>query len=183
MIDERLESRVLRFEEAWHREGPTGIADILDEPPALSTADRARLLFELIAIDLEFRWRNTRRDADAPERHMLEAYVASFPKLGPLDGLPLELVGEEYRVRCRWGDRPLHEGFLSRFAAEWDEVRARLIAIDRELLEEDDRPIPGPGERAFPLEEPAAPEPDIPLLISSFLPAQAAARGGEDRAG
>ena len=57
------------------------IADFLDDPPALSSPERRRLLVELICIDLEFRWRDVRRDPSSHERIMLEGYVAKFPEL------------------------------------------------------------------------------------------------------
>jgi eukaryotic-like serine/threonine-protein kinase len=154
MADEVIESRVLRFEETWARAGPPRLADFLDDSPALSTADRARLLVELIAIDLEFRWRNDRRHDEPRERMLLEDYVARFPEWASLDRLPLELIGEEYRVRCRWGDRPSHEDVLSRFPARREEVRTELLRVDREIEEEAVavQPIPELGGRATPLE-------------------------------
>jgi len=48
-----FELRVLRFEQACQLPSPGGIAESLDEPPALSAFERSRLLVELICIDLE----------------------------------------------------------------------------------------------------------------------------------
>jgi tRNA A-37 threonylcarbamoyl transferase component Bud32 len=145
MTDDGFESQLLRFEEAWRRDGPRELADFLANSPVLSSAARFRLLVELICVDLEFRWRN--RDSD--RRAMLESYVARFPQLGPLDGLPVELIVEEYRVRHRWGDRPPHAEFLSRFTARRDEIRAELSRIDRDLEDEaDPRSVARPAVRA-----------------------------------
>jgi tRNA A-37 threonylcarbamoyl transferase component Bud32 len=154
MDDEALESRVLRFEEAWVRAAPPRLADFLDDPPALSSADRARLFVELIAVDLELRWRNARHHNDPRGRMVLEDYVARFPELASLDRLPLELIGEEYRVRCRWGDRPSHEDVMSRFPARREEIRTELLRVDREIEAEsvDTGPMPQLGDRATPLE-------------------------------
>jgi serine/threonine protein kinase len=86
---------------------------------------------------------------------LLEDYVARFPEWASLDGLPLDLIGEEYRVRCRWGDRPSHADLMSRFPARGEEIRPELLRIDRELEEEsvDPRRVPRPGERAAPGDE------------------------------
>jgi hypothetical protein len=155
MTDDELESRCLRYEEAWSGGDPRTIADFLDGPPVVSPADRGRLLVELIAIDLEFRWRDARPDADPTARLLLADYVSLFPEIGPLDRIPVELVGEEYRARRRWGDRPSHEAFLSRFSARREEIRAELRRIDRELEREAARAVVESSPGAGPF-EPAA---------------------------
>jgi hypothetical protein len=162
MTDDAFESRLLRFEEAWRSEGPPEIADFLDDPPRLSSPERRRLLVELIAIDLEFRWRDGRRCPSSHERVVLEDYFARFPELTSLGPLPLDLIGEEYRVRRRWGDRPSHEDIMARFPAHREEIRAELLEIDRELEAEsaDPRPV---ARIALP-EEQAAQDPSIRLL-------------------
>ncbi len=160
-----LESRVLRFEDAWSQDDPPRLADFLDDPPVPSPADRARLLVELIAVDLELRWRAASRAGQSHQPMRLEDYVALFPELVSLDRLPLELIGEEYRVRCRWGDRPSHEDVLSRFPERREEIRPELLRADREIVEEsvDTRAMPQPGDRAVPL-EPLEEHRDGPLL-------------------
>jgi eukaryotic-like serine/threonine-protein kinase len=84
----------------------------------------------------------------------LEDYVTRFPELVSLDRLPLELIGEEYRVRCRWGDRPSQSVFLSRFPARREEVGDELLRVDREMEEESvaARPMPQAIDRATALE-------------------------------
>ena len=131
MTDDAFESQLLRFEQAWRRSGPCAIADVLDGPYELSAPERRRLLVELICIDLEFRWRQNGREPTSQERVTLEGYIAKFPELAKLDALPLELIGEEYRVRRQWGDRPGHTEFLSRFLARRDQISAELLRIDR----------------------------------------------------
>jgi eukaryotic-like serine/threonine-protein kinase len=156
MTDDAFESRLLQFQQAWAQGSPCPIAQILDDPPGVSSVDRARLLVELIAIDLEFRWRNARLHANSSERLLLEDYASRFPEMGASDRWPVELIGEEYRVRCRWGDRPSHEDVLSRFPARRDEIQPGLLRIDQELEEEsaDPRPIPSRGTSTpFPDEQ------------------------------
>ncbi|HKM53613.1 MAG TPA: serine/threonine-protein kinase, partial [Isosphaeraceae bacterium] len=43
------------------------------------------------------------------------------------------LIGQEYRVRHRWGDRPAHEEILSRFLDRREAIRLELECIDAEL--------------------------------------------------
>jgi tRNA A-37 threonylcarbamoyl transferase component Bud32 len=163
MPDDPFESRILGFEQSWQQNGRSEIADFLDRPPALASPERWRLLLELICIDLEFRWRNGPRNLRSEERLLLESYAARFPELGPLDQLPLELIGEEYRVRRLWGDRPAHGEFLARFHARQEEIRAELVRVDRELEEEaaDSGSISPPSLRVSTTEDQAL---DLPLF-------------------
>ena len=96
----------------------------------------------------------------------MEGYAAKFPELGPLDELPLELIGEEYRVRRRWGDRPTHAEFLSRFQARRETIRGELLRIDRELADESAEPraIAPPSRRLDPSEVQAGQILDRPRL-------------------
>ena len=74
-------------------------------------------------IDLEYRWRLGELGIVAPavlirERPRLEDYVAHYAELGGLAQLSLELVGTEYRVRRRWGDRPNASEYAAASRAE-----------------------------------------------------------------
>lgn len=108
-------------------------------------------LIELVMADLEYRWRvaesdqaadqrtlrrarqgSTVRTASLPMRPLLEDYVDRYPEFGPLQALPDEVVGEEYRARRRWGDRPDHAEYLRRFA-DRRRLSAVLVQIDREI--------------------------------------------------
>lgn len=166
MPDDAFESRILSFERAWQRNGPTEVADFLELPRRATAAERRRLLVELIAVDLEFRWRVGSREPHSQPAATSESYAARFPELGPLDQWPLELIGEEYRARQRWGDRPSHAEFLARFPARREPVRAELVRIDRELEEEAPDPRPGslPAGRPWTSEDPDEPRLDAPLL-------------------
>jgi serine/threonine-protein kinase len=144
-----------RFDIAWRSGSPPQFDNFLNpacmEPWAANTADYRRLLAELVQIDLEYRWKSspvtppiatdtppigtTPRPA-LPLHPRLEDYVALLTELGPLDQLDVELIGEEYRVRHNWGDRPGHAEYLSRFAAQGERLRPVLQRIDAELAAE-----------------------------------------------
>lgn len=136
MNNDDRESRILDFEQSWRLTGPCDIAVLLDRPPALAGEERWGLFVELICIDMEFRWHGHPRGQHHPERALLESYAANYPELGSLDQLPIEVIGQEYRVRCQRGDRPTHSDFLSRFTARLERIRAELVQIDSELMEE-----------------------------------------------
>ncbi|HEX8204402.1 MAG TPA: serine/threonine-protein kinase [Isosphaeraceae bacterium] len=149
MTDEEFESRVHHFEQAWRLRGPREIVDHLGDLPPSAGPGRYRLLVELICIDLEYR----RRDPGSCGAATLSDYVGRFPELVSLDRLPLELIGEEYRVRCRWGDRPSHAEFLSRFRERREEIAAELLRVDIEMAEE----AAGPRPASQPAVHPAPP--------------------------
>ncbi|MDG3007237.1 serine/threonine-protein kinase [Paludisphaera mucosa] len=132
MHDPEFESRVLRFERAWRSGGPPEIGDYLGHPFATTSPGREKLLVELICVDLEFRARSPAHTGPPT----LASYVDRFPELHCLDRLPVELVGEAYRVRRRWGDRPSHATFLEPFKERRDEIHAALLHIDAELHDE-----------------------------------------------
>jgi serine/threonine-protein kinase len=136
MRDDDFESRILQFERNWQQHGPCDVRDYLDCQGELTSETRRRLLAELICIDLEFRWRDSRRGPVSLAPAVLDEYRARFPELGPLDQLPLELIGQEYRVRRQWGDRPTHDEFLTRFPSKPEQIRAALQQIDREIADE-----------------------------------------------
>ena len=99
---EDLDLLLDRFDRAWQNDSPPAIEDFLPAVPG----GRRRLLRELIKIDLEYRWRRSwpgRAGASAsPGRPRLEDYVGRFPWLGSSQKLPVDLIGEEYRMRQRW---------------------------------------------------------------------------------
>jgi tRNA A-37 threonylcarbamoyl transferase component Bud32 len=131
-----LDRPLERFELAWQSGTVPAIEDFV---PAVRKG-RRRLLQELVKIDLEYRWRRTPSQIPPgdmwPARPLLEDYVARLERLGPLSRLPIELIGEEYRVRQRWGDRPDHAEYRRRFPPRADALLAELARIDDELNEE-----------------------------------------------
>jgi eukaryotic-like serine/threonine-protein kinase len=136
MRNENLESRIRDFEQTWRLTGPCDLADFLDRPTALEVEERNQLLIELVCVDLEFRWQACSLTKLSNEWAFLEHYAARYPELGSLDKIPIEVVSQEYRVRCQWGDRPSHSDFLSRFITRLEQVRVELTRIDSELREE-----------------------------------------------
>lgn len=159
MLDPAFESRVLRFERDWRRYGPRAIADYLGDPIEPDCPGRRSLLVELICIDLEYRWRNPGIGGTAT----LRSYVERFPELISLDRVPIELAGEEYRARCRWGDCPSHAEFLSPFRERRDQILEELRRVDAEIAEEFDDAGRSPARDA-PLEGLPDPGLDVPLL-------------------
>jgi tRNA A-37 threonylcarbamoyl transferase component Bud32 len=127
MTDADLETRVFAFERAWQHRTPPSIAAFLPE----RESSGRRLLQELIAVDLEFRWRN-KAGVDVK---LLESYARDFPELGPSNDLPGSLIAEEYRVRHRWGDRPDRGEYEQRFPLRPD-LPVLLHAVDNELQAE-----------------------------------------------
>ncbi|OAI44889.1 hypothetical protein AYO44_13455 [Planctomycetaceae bacterium SCGC AG-212-F19] len=150
-----------RFEDAWHNSGPAPRIGEFVKLFAVGqpTTDAARRAFleELVLIDLECRWRGetiAKAAAGANfslQRPRLEDYVAAYPELGLVPRLPVELIAEEYRVRQRWGDRPSHADYATRFVRQWPGLRAVLVEIDRDLAQEygTRASLPQPP-RAFP---------------------------------
>lgn len=161
MTDEGFEAIILRFEQSWRVRGR---ADIRSHLGGLPEADlgRYRLLVELVCVDLEYRWR---KPGDDP-RPTLADYVQQFPELLSLERLPPELIGEEYRVRRRWGDRPSHAAFLTPYGERRERLEPELFRIDREIEEETSgrRTAPHPARRRSPADGQAGLELDAPLL-------------------
>ena len=151
------------FERAWQSGSPPDIAEFLPPAPQQSTGEDARreLLGELVMIDLWYRWSRPPqgncglRIVDCglktvfgqftihnpkstmgclPDRPCLEDYLRQYPELGPSDRLPVSLIGEEYRVRRRWGDRPDHESYRSRFSKQAAALEEILAEIDSEAV-------------------------------------------------
>ena len=54
------------------------------------------VLWELIKIDLEYRWQDER----APQ--CLEFYLSQFPELGSVDAFPPHLIYEEVKIRSQF---------------------------------------------------------------------------------
>jgi hypothetical protein len=166
----RMESLVLEFERAWQRGLPPDIADFI---PRSGENDKWNcLLIELVCVDLEYRWRIASSTQTSP-KWTLTDYVEKFRALRSLDELPLEVVEEEYRVRCRWGRRPSHEMFVERFKRRKAEILQRLGNVDRELHDEHDRGVTTPsGDNASGTpsrRRRSDPDPRAPLSFSDYL--------------
>ncbi|HTU93032.1 MAG TPA: protein kinase [Gemmataceae bacterium] len=133
------EKLLLAFEQAWQSGSRPPLETLLSQLPASDPATesaRQRLLVEMVKIDLEYRWRGSTSPVadDLPARPLLEDYLRRFPALGPLERLSPELIGEEYRVRWLWGDRPNAHIYYARFPTHAD-LPALLTRIDAQLAE------------------------------------------------
>jgi eukaryotic-like serine/threonine-protein kinase len=138
---QRCEGLVEEFELAWQRgEAPevgaflrTRATEKLDAREATTAA-----LHELIAVDLEWRWKHARRGGESGKT--IDDYWRDLASLGPREQIPLTLVAEEYRVRTQWGDRPSHDSIIERFPTRAAELRRRFVEVDGELsVERGDR--------------------------------------------
>jgi hypothetical protein len=105
-----------RFETAWRAGQPPRIEDFLPaESPDKSGATRLKLLVQLVGIDIEWRWKTADMAAETqsvagqealpdasggsvplPGRPRLADYVARYPLHGPVEGLPNDLMVNEY---------------------------------------------------------------------------------------
>jgi serine/threonine protein kinase len=138
---DRPECRQLlsEFDRAWLSGSPPRIEDYLARARAVGLPT-PEFLEELVKIDLEYRWRDlTRIAADrswGKDRPRLEDYVARYPELGAADRLSVPLIAEEYWVRQRYGDRPGHSEYLSRFRQHEPQLREALGRADGELTAE-----------------------------------------------
>src|SRR5262245_12150432 len=124
-----------RFEVAWQGKAPPRLEDFLAPATNRQTNDAARqeLLKELIKIDLEYRWRTA--DGSKPsvppdESRLVEGYTKHYPELIQQEPLLTELIGEEYRSRQRWGDRPGHGEYQRRFSQRWSKLHGVLQRVD-----------------------------------------------------
>jgi eukaryotic-like serine/threonine-protein kinase len=185
---EAFESQILTFERAWQQGVPQEIEAALSAAGVKSQPERLRLLIELICIDLEFSWRKAAEQGGPMAPAKLDDYVCRFADFDSLDTVPLELVGEEYRVRQQWGDRPGQTAFLARFSRRRDQIRELLDQIDRELRHEADEAAgePNLSKSIQPSESQAAaldarPDPAAPLSYADYLLQKLIGAGGTGR--
>ena len=152
-----------RFEAAWKAGQRPKIEDFLPSPfsesSETSPATLQQLLLSLVAIDLEMRWKTANETGQwqppsgepaetvahqppratplaepLPNRPRLADYVARYPALGPLEGLPVGLVHDEYYARRRNGDRPIVEEYVKVFGKDQQELAELLQAIEQAIV-------------------------------------------------
>eukprot|EP00913_Durusdinium_trenchii_P028315 g26543.t1 len=142
LLAERMDDVIARFEKQWRAGTTPSIAAYLSENNDIA----AELLFELVKVDLEQQWRranqsarNSPRGANSDDSQLasvryLEEYLIEFPELTSRPEALLELAGEEYRVRHRWGDRPLHDEYTARYnGLDAGRIRRAFKQIDDQL--------------------------------------------------
>jgi tRNA A-37 threonylcarbamoyl transferase component Bud32 len=128
-----FEALIADFERAWQRGDPPDIGDYLrrcQEP-----RDRPRLVIELISVDLEYRWRTAASQHGQPPWTLAD-YAERLADLQIPSDLPIELIEEEYRARCRWGDKPTLTAFAACYRDRHPDIRHQLEQIAREVREE-----------------------------------------------
>lgn len=119
---EAIAERVEAFVNAWDSasDSPPCLADFL--PPAARPVRRLALA-ELVKIDLEFRWR---RDST---RRTIERYTDEFPELATGDGVPCDLIYEEYHIRRQAGDAVDPHEYFERFPRHAEKL-AGLMGLE-----------------------------------------------------
>ncbi|MCP4171845.1 MAG: serine/threonine protein kinase [Fuerstiella sp.] len=111
---EALAVHVEAFLEAWESAvKPPEMAVHLPEPPGTL---RRMVLIELIKVDLEYRYGSDR------EKLSLESYQSQFPDLNEPDGMPVDLIYEEYHVRRTAGETVDVNDCLARFPAQSEAI-------------------------------------------------------------
>ena len=127
-----------RFEETWRSGVPPRLEAFLPPRPGPGPtgddAGRLALLQELIRMDLEYRWRRRLPANGSP--WVVEDYARRYPELAGAGPLWLHLIGEEYRARRRWGDRPSSAEYAARFPRQGPKLPEMLLRIDAELAAE-----------------------------------------------
>ena len=112
----RLHELAERLEDAWKRSEDVDLGQFL---PPRGDPLRVTVLYELIATDLEIRWR-------LKKGQPLEFYLALYPELGSVAALPPKLIYEEYRVRTLHGDGPELTLYQQRFPEQYVHLQKLL---------------------------------------------------------
>ena len=107
------------FIDAWEQGVPPTLAGHL---PDQATSLRRIALVEMIKIDLEYRAKA--HDLFKP----IEQYVAEHPELREGEGVPCDLIYEEYHVRKAQGEDVNAAEFFRRFPNKAEELQ-RLLGI------------------------------------------------------
>jgi predicted ATPase len=148
-----LKDAVTRFEGAW-RQGPRPVIDDF-----LPTGDppRARVLIELVHIDLELRLK-------AGEAARVEEYLARYPELAGDRAVALGLIAAEHELRRRREPGLALNDYLQRFP----QYRAELPGqIPRPTVASGDTPQGAAGPRA-----------EVPPEVAGFEVLGLLGRGG-----
>ncbi|PQO43807.1 serine/threonine protein kinase [Blastopirellula marina] len=101
------------------------------------------VLHDLISLDLEYRWKiyPSIEDKVSKDRFgfknfpLVEDYSELIPERSPEIVTP-QMLAEEYRVRTRWGDRPLRDQFVARLPTQKSDIETAISEVDMELMRE-----------------------------------------------
>lgn len=157
-MNSSLDDVLDQYEQLWRDGQQTPLLGQFLAACNLAIAHQPDLLADLVAIDMEYRWRASAGDeslrataamlgASAAseativdtigERPTLDKYLRQWPELEDSARLAAELPAEEFRVRHRWGDRPDIDEFLERFNGD-QRLRSELLAVLDELRRDAD---------------------------------------------
>jgi eukaryotic-like serine/threonine-protein kinase len=150
-----------RFEAAWKKGPAPALEDFVPHNPNDLTG--AKLLRELIRIDLDHRWRQA---SPVVERWSVEEYLKRWPELARASGVVLELVREEYWARCCWGTASGHGEYATRFPQHRAELPKLLAAVDAEVADEL-APSPPPAPPSLAVVPARAVPPPVGLVSSA----------------
>lgn len=118
------------FLHEWEAGG--GVPQIADHLPPGPDRIRRMVLVELIKVDLEYRCQS---DSGVLR---LEEYLAEYPELDQPDGMPAELIHEEYVIRNRSLDETISvSDCVARFPGQADAIR-RLFDLNQRHPEQSD---------------------------------------------
>jgi|GEM_PF-6468931 len=91
-----------------------------------------RVLFELIALQMEYAWKQGSKTA--PERY---ASIFSHDFSNLLDvNQKVQLLAEEFRLRWRFGDKPNRQHFLKQYSSARPELEIAIARVESELQRE-----------------------------------------------
>ena len=118
---QQLSDHLDAFVSAWQQgEAPPALGDFL---PAAPAALRRLTLVEVIKVDLEYRWQQSR----APK--LIEEYLREFPDLDTGNGVPCDVIYEEYHIRKQQGEDVSIAEYCKRFPTQVDELK-RLFQLE-----------------------------------------------------
>lgn len=137
-----LEAQFERFESAWRSGSPPDIeqflSDVSSRVDVRDESTRRQFFWELVAIDLERRWRAASNDGSSARERPRPLRVEDYlHKLAPHvvgSELPIHCIVHEFRVRTVWGDQPAVAEYLDRFPGYADAIRDQLERVRDELL-------------------------------------------------
>lgn len=109
------------FLEEWETNGFGPM--LADHLPKADANLRRMVLIELIKVDLEYR-----HNSDGPILK-LEDYAAEHLELRSIDGIPAELIYEEYHLRRTSGETVCVDDCLARFPDQVDDIH-RVFQVD-----------------------------------------------------
>src|SRR5262245_44077260 len=134
------EAILRRFERAWQGPAPPDLDAFLSTAPPIS----ARLVLELVHIDLDFRLRRG-------ETVRIEDYLRRHPDLERDQSAILDLIVAEFHLRCCWGVAATRAEYLERFPRYAIALGVRLGAEADDATEAGAvRPSSQPAEPAPP---------------------------------